>query len=287
MFKVLVMALLALNLGDFDRQFMEAGSVQAFESCRDGLAGMLPQASSGKEKAEIYWRMSRVCYALGEISETRDDKRLHYGAGTRFGEDAMKADPNNPEGYVWHCANMGRDALTRSMASQLAIVGKTQSDLTTVIDKMGQVRHSAAWQTMSEFYWRHPLKSNDAAINYGRKAVQSIAKDELWLLTYTYVAALLIERNWSASQRAAARQDNAKKFAEPGQKASDRYAWFDGSPNLDGGLPWLKAPLESVSDKQEAKAMLEYAAAKYRALAKPFPMDQREYQKLQQMLRGL
>ena len=128
MFRFLVVALLALNLGDFDRHFMEAGSVQAFESCRDGLAGMLSQASSGKEKAEIYWRMSRVCYALGEISETRDDKRLHYGAGTRYGEDAIKADPNNPDGYVWHCANMGRDALEGKFSLILTKSGHREQD---------------------------------------------------------------------------------------------------------------------------------------------------------------
>ena len=63
-----------------------------YEKCRKTLQQMLPQAQSGKEKAEVFWRLSRVCLVLGENEENVSIKRSLYKEGMEYAAKGMSVE---------------------------------------------------------------------------------------------------------------------------------------------------------------------------------------------------
>jgi hypothetical protein len=271
-----IIPLIVLQFTSVDRDFRYATD---YTDCRQTLEQMLPQASEGHEKAEVLWRLSRVSLLQGEQATDKAEKRLLYSQGARYAEEGIQADPQNAECYMWHCANVGRKSMTHGLGDQAKAAQTVQKDLTTILDKLGRVRCSEAWQGLSEFYWKHPFKSKESAVNFARRATFTIPADELRLSTCLYLAQLLTERGWSAGKRAAQASAHKEKFAEKAASNIDRYACYDGS---DDQMPWLQGAIGEVSDQQEAEALIQYALRRYHACKDLTPMDRKDYIALQQ-----
>lgn len=252
-----------------------------YPKCKEILLEMNNQADSGSEKAEILWRLSRVSLMLGESAVDIESKRLHFKEGKSYAERGIKEDPQNINCHMWHCANTGRECQTHSLMEQAAAVPSMTRNLTEILDKIGAVDCSEAWQALSEMYWHHPFKSDEAAVNYARKAAYCIPSDELRLSTYIYLAELLYERNWSSARRASEAKANISRFKAGSKSNIDRYAYFDGA-SLP--LPWTGSTIGAVSDREEARLILKYAEDKYSRCNRLSPVDKEDYKKLQKIL---
>lgn len=270
---LLLIPLLVLQFGSVDREFWDA----KYTECEQHLLEMLPEAEDGKEKADVYWRLSRVALLQGDGQTATKAKRECYGRGIAYADQAIQEDPKNAEGYMWHSANIGRDCLTRSLPEQAAASKKVQKDLSAILNRLGRVKHSAAWHALAELYWRHPFKSSDAAINYGRRAVITIPGNEVRLVTCILLADMLYERNWSAEKRAREAADNAEKFSSA-KSNTDKYGFYDGSAPK---LSWLTGEIGSLSDREEAAAVIRYAKARYQARPAAGGYEDSEYKNLQ------
>lgn len=270
----------ALSFTGADRSFTR----ESYAACRDSLTVLLPRAESNGEKAEVLWRLSRVSLMLGEKAVSREEKRAVFTEGIRYANEAIAADPANVWGYMWHCANTGRDCQTRGLKDQIAAVPVMQQDLETILDRYGRTDVSEAWQALSELFMNHPLKPDEKGINYARKAADTIPASELRLTTYLYLARLLYARNWTASKRAGAIASDATKFKAAGQKNTDRFGYYDGAAGPEGKVRWNEKPLASLSDREEALAIIAYAIRLYDASpARRTRMDTRDYKALQEL----
>lgn len=268
----LLIPLLLLQFAGVDRLFTEAKYVE----CEKALQEMLPQAEPGHESSEVLWRLSRAVLLQGDEASAVKAKREFYTRGIEYAEKAIEEDPKNPEAYMWHSGNIGRDCTTRGLAEQAKASVIVQKDLLTILNKLGKASHCSAWHAMAELYWRHPFKSNDTAVNYARRCAATIPSDELRLVSCILFADMLYERNWSAEKRAAQATANAEKFLS-GKSITDKYACYDGS---DPNLPWLKTSLKEVSDREEAAAVIRYAQARYASFGDVPPAEQAEYKNL-------
>lgn len=260
--------LLALNFATVDRLFSEASSADGYAACRTALEQMLPQAETHPERAQVEWRLARVCLLLEA-----------YADGIGHAQEAIRLDPSNENGYMWHCANVGRESQQHSLATQAKRVPIMEKDLTTILDELGKTAMSEAWQALSELYWAHPFKSNESAINFARRAAVTIPAGELRLSTYLYLAGLLHERNWSASKRDRQRSAHAAGFADKSKTPIARYACYDGAPA--GEWPWKSAGL---SDREEAIAILQHARALYRKETNPQKIETTTYNLIMKQL---
>lgn len=271
-----ILLLAVLNFGSVDRAFER----ESYKACRDSLCVMLSQASGPHEKAEVLWRLSRVTLMLGEKESAKEVRRTVFAEGIRYADEAIAAEPANIQSYMWHCANTGRECQTHGIKEQAAAVPVMLRDLETILDRYGRTNFSEAWQALAEIFHEHPLKSNDKALNYARKAVATIPARELRLTTYLYLAELLYERNASASKRAAAIASDAAKYAVSGQSNTERMGYFVGSTGTGGRAPWSEHPLASISDREEAVALVRYAMARYENASRRTKMDVRDYRTL-------
>lgn len=279
MWKLFLLPMLVLQFTSVDRDFRYAADRADYVACQQKLEEMLPQATAGAEKAEVLWRLSRVVLLQAEPVTDKMAKRALYEQGVRYAEEGIRENPKNEQCYMWHCANIGRESGTHGLADQAKSVPVIQKDLTMILDKLGRIRCSEAWQAMSEYYWRHPLKSNDSAINYARRALFTIPSDDLRLSSYLYTARLLEERGWNAAKRAAQAAAHVEKFADTKKPNTERYAFYDGSSDQ---MPWLKGAVGEVSDREEATLLLQYALARYDAFPDPIPMDRKDRQDILQ-----
>lgn len=153
----------------------------------------------------------------------------------------------------------------------------------TILDRFGRTDYSEAWQALSELYHSHPFKSNDKAVGFARKAVDTIPRDEVRITTYLNLAYLLYERNNSASRRASSLASDAGRFKVSGQKNTERFGYYAGAGDPQGKAPWSVRPLAELSDRQEALLLVEYAIRKYEGTSRRTKMDARDYRTLQSL----
>ena len=274
MLKLLLLAAVVASFFSVDRDFKYKCN---YRENHDTLLVMLEDAFPGSGKADVYWRLSRVALMLGEQEEGKVAKRTWYSLGMEYAEKGLKEYSTSKECLMWHCANIGRDCQTRNIMEQAAAVPKMMKDLTAILDKYGNVDYSEAWQALAEIYYNHPMKSDDAAINFTRKAATCIPPDELRISTYTFLAQMLYKRNWSAEKRQSTAAGNTPLFKSENESNIEKYSYFDGSRTY---MPWSIKPFVSMSDREEAKALVSYATGLYNSCKQLTPLDKADYKQL-------
>ncbi len=274
MLKLFLLVAVVASFFSVDRDFKYKCN---YKENHDTLLVMLESAFPGSEKADVYWRLSRVALMLGEQEEGKVAKRTWYALGMEYAEKGLKEYSTSKECFMWHCANIGRDCQTRNIMEQAAAVPKMMKDLTAILDKYGNVDYSEAWQALAEIYYNHPMKSDDAAINFTRKAATCIPPDELRISTYTFLAQMLYKRNWSAEKRHATAAGNAPLFKGKNESNIEKYSYFDGSMTY---MPWSVKPFVTMSDREEARAIVSYATGLYNSCKELTPIDRKDYEKL-------
>ena len=270
----LLIPLLALQFQSVDKAF-ERGT--DYPACERTLLEMLPQAENGKERADVLWRLARVNYMIGDAQTDKMARRERFSKGIEYAEQGCRENPRDKQCYMWHCANVGRECQTHPLMEQAAAVPAMTQDLTRILNDLDP-KMSEAWQALAEIYYHHPLKSKESGINYARTAAMNAPKGEPRIITYTYLASLLYDRNWSAKKRASQAADHASKLAKlAGGTNIDRYAFADG---MKQPLPWSSKTLGELSDREEARLILAYAESRYKAVGNPAKAERDEYNKL-------
>ncbi len=254
--------------------------------CLAYLESALPQAANGKEKAEVLCLMAKASMMIGQNEPSKEKKREIFGKGIEYAKQAIAEDPKNPEGYMWHSGNVGRQCQTLSLSEQLKQLSVIMDDLTTILDKMKLTDYSAAWQAMGEIYYNHPMKSKDDAINYARKAINGIPENELRISTYTLLARMLYERDWNESKRKSAIEKSASKFSGNFKSVTDKYVYYEGSLGASYVPAWSQQAIGSMTDKEEAKAIVTYVKNKYDNAKTKTPYDTAEMQELNALSKG-
>lgn len=271
---LLLIPLLALQFQSVDKAFQRGND---YPACEKTLLEMLPQAEKGKEKADVLWRLARVNYMIGEAQTDKMARRERFNKGIQYAEQGCRENPRDPQCFMWHCANVGRECQTHPLMEQAAAVPAMTQDLTHILNDLDP-HMSEAWQALSELFYHHPLKSNDTAINYARTAALNAPKDEARVIAYNYLASLLYERNWSAKKRAAQVADHSARLARmAGGSSMDRNAFADV---MKQALPWSSKAIGEMSDREEARLILAYAESRYKAYSDPAKAERDEYKNL-------
>ncbi len=271
---LLLIPLLALQFQSVDKAFQRGND---YPACEQTLLEMLPKAENAQEKASVLWRLARVSYMMGEAQTDKMARRERFTKGIEYAEQGCRANPRDAQCLMWHCANVGRECQTHPMMEQAAAVPKMTEDLTRILNQLDP-HMSEAWQALSEIYYYHPLKSKESGINYARAAALNAPKDEPRLITYIYLASRLYERNMSAGKRASLAADHSAKLAKlSGASNIDRYAYSDA---MKQALPWTEKSIGELSDREEARLILDYAERRYKSFSEPGKAERDEYKNL-------
>ena len=276
--KVLILILAMLSFHDVDEKLVYEG---AYGQSLRMLEEMLPKAESPAEKAGVLRRLSEVAMHLGEKEKDNAARQAWFTKGLSYAEQAIKAYPSDPEGYIWHCANTGRDCQTRKLSDQIAAVPVMTADLATILDKLGRTDFSSAWHALAEIYRNHPFKPDDAAVNFSRKAISCIPDGEMRLEAYILLAEVLYKRNWKAEKRSSEMEADRVRFDRKYSSNIEKFSFFGGREGAGAVTPWSgEKSLGRMGDREEAMSILAYAKRRYAAFGRVPYQQRREYARL-------
>jgi len=251
------------------------------------LEGALPGAGSGAEKAEILWRMARSTLSLGDDSDdakapVADTLKL-FEKGEAYATQAIEADPQNAYAYYWKGSNIGRWGQVKGILDSLFKAAPMRDLLEKTVNILPD--YSDSYYVLGQLYDQVPgiisFGNMDYAVSLGRKSVdlrvQEVNTGAKKFLSYDYYTELakhLWKRGWSASQRLS-EQKGKKARAASAKSTMERSFYYEGGVEL-----------KNVSDKEEAKAMLQWTIAELAKMSNRKPGDDDDLKEAREVLKG-
>lgn len=252
------------------------------------LEGLLGQAGSASEQAEVYWRMAVATLTRGD---QRDDAGASeaellsiYEEGESYADEAIRLDPRNPLGYYWKSANIGRWGQTKGVLNSLFRAPDMRDLLAQVISI--DPDHADSYYVLGQLYARVPgmvsFGNVDYAVSLARRSVdlmeaelRSGERDDEQHDFYVQLASHLIDRGWNERKR----QREISSMGDDYRSAEselERGFYYEGTitvPRMD--------------DEEEAREILTGVIARLEALPQKLPSDLRRLEKAQELLAGL
>jgi hypothetical protein len=258
--------------------------VEARKLLLDSLAG----ATGGKEQAELYWRAARETLELGDIAEKdkkpQADVLAVFLEGEGYADKAIAADPGNDLGYYWKSSNIGRWGQVKGILNSLFKAGPMKDLL--IKELSINADRTDAYFVLGQLYrelpgWPVSFGNIDAAVSFGRKAVdlrqsqvQAGIEKELVYNFSTELAKTLYKRNLSSAARSAEQKNRAAKLAAA------------AAPLDKGSLYEATVSLKDVSDREEAKALVEWVVTELGALPSLSAGQVKDLRKAKDVLKG-
>ena len=280
-------AFASLNFSEVDALYL---TDEHDQEVYDKLQEMLKQASSNEEKAEVLWRLSRVCVDLGDaIDKSNKNARFAiYEEGEQYALDSIAANPT-PQGYLWKCSNIGRWGQTKGVLDSLAKAKPMYEDMVYLTDNLNCLDSSEAWYILAVLFESLPGKpisfgNRNYAISYGRLACETIPSNVIYGGTYKQLAETLWARNWNAKKRTSEFAKMQKNWEKEKSSNIEKYKYYEGSKGADSNPIWTTAKYSSMSDRQEAVVILMYAQKIYESRATHTQADTKNYQEIADLL---
>lgn len=231
---------------------------QNYEGAITLLERALPGARSGRERAEILWRLSRAKLQQGAELEFRgrptDQAMELYAEGERLARSAVEADPSNHEAYFWVSANIGKAAQIRGVLNSLFAAGDMRDLLHSAIRQKPD--HVESYYVLSQMYRQLPgiisFGNVDFAVSLARRAAdlhdREIAggvREEVNHDIRTQLAAALIARNWDSNRRLREQEGKRNRY-ERERDILEQSFRYEGTVRLP-----------RLSDREEARNILQ------------------------------
>jgi hypothetical protein len=252
------------------------------------LLDSLPDAQGGRELADLYWRAARETLELGDAAEKdrkpQADILSLFTQGEGYADKAITADPQNDQGYFWKSANIGRWGQVRGIFDSLSKAAPMKDLL--VKELAINPERSDPYFVLGQLYrelpgWPLSFGNIDAAVSLGRKAVemrqaqvQAGTEKELVYNFYIELAKSLYKRDWSAAKRVSEQKAKAAKLAAA------------GTPLEKGSLYEATAVLQGMSDREEAKALVQITVSELGKLEELTAPQAKDFQKAKDLLKG-
>jgi tetratricopeptide (TPR) repeat protein len=230
------------------------------------LEEALGTARNNRERAEVYWRLSRVTLELGEQAEDRNAPEGEvldiYHQGEQYGIQAVEADPNNHLGYYWQSANVGKWGQRKGILNSLFKAAPMRDLLHQAIEV--EPNHADSYYVLGQLYAEVPgfisFGNDDYAVSLARLSIdlheaemETGVADEIEYDYYIQLASHLIQRNWDEGKRER-EQDKKRDRYEDADDVLERGWYYEGI---------IEIP--DQSDREEAEELLNSMIALLRA----------------------
>jgi tetratricopeptide (TPR) repeat protein len=263
-----------------------------YEEAKELLLSNLNSNLTNKEKAETLWRLARTTLAIGDElkAEGSSDAILFatFEEGEEYANQSIASYPLSM-GYVYHASNIGRWGETKGPLNSLSKAKPMRNDFITVIDEMGDTDNTISWYVLGQLYYKlpgWPISFGDlnTAISYTRKAIDTIAKENLYHGHFKALAEMLWKRDYTAKKRNSVITSIQKEWNKAKGSTLDQHAYYEGAGG-PSALPFYSpVALNQMSDRQEAVMLLKYAIAKYDIWHFHSRADKRNYELIKEML---
>ncbi|MBU0956631.1 MAG: hypothetical protein KKI09_14485 [Spirochaetes bacterium] len=276
------------GLQDDLKQVDDMHEVGQYDQCLSRLQSVLGQATSNRDKAEVYWRMSRA--ALNQGNKLKDSNApqpqtlAKYEEGEGYADQAISADPANYQGYFWKSSNIGMWGQTKGVLNALAKASPMKSLLEQAVGANNT--HADSYYVLGQLYrelpgWPVSFGNAATAVSYGRLSVQLNTDDvqagRAKNISYGFhveLAKSLWNRNWNAGKRSS-EQRKIKADFDKARNPIDRGAAYEGSISIPG-----------KSDREEALDLVRNAISSLQRISSRNAGQEDDLKKAQEVLAG-
>jgi hypothetical protein len=267
---ILLMAV-PLALADFQDILEEADRLHDAEQhgrIKSLIESSMSEAKSGRERAELHWRLARAWLNLGD--EAEDDGApeaellTHFENGEAEAQKAIDADPDNHLGYYWKSANIGRWGQIKGILNSLA-KAKPMRDLLQLA-VAAEPEHADSYYVLGQLFEQVPgfpvsFGDKDYAVSLGRKSidlheqqVRAGVEEKINYDFYTEMAKHLWERNYSANRRAREQSRKEPKYRSISDPMEKNFYYE------------AEVSLKDLSDREEALELIRWVVGEMESL---------------------
>jgi tetratricopeptide (TPR) repeat protein len=263
----------------------ELYDAERYERSVGVLERALSSASSDRQRAEVYWRLSRTQLSIGDElrdEEGDDDAAMEvYDRGMEYADQAIEADPSSNFGYYWKASNLGRWGETRGILSSLRQAGPMRDLLEQSIQR--DPDHAESYYVLGLLYARVPgglisFGNTDYAVSLGRKAVDlhladvRAGEEELYYPIRFELASHLLDRDWNRRKRA--REQSSKRSERSSADGIlEQSFYYEGTVDIP-----------PVDDEGEAKRILDDVIDELAGQAEPGSRKGRQLERARELL---
>ncbi len=158
--------------------------------------------SPDKRSYEIEWKFAEYNYFLGKQSSDEKESEKAFEKGVQAGKIASRIEPNKPDGFFWHGANLGEQAKLSPLTKGLMSVGEIREAMNKTIEIQPDYQGASAFDALAEIELATRLTGGDAkkAVDYLEKAIK-IHSDNTYLHLHLAKAYLPINRQADAKKQ--------------------------------------------------------------------------------------
>jgi tetratricopeptide (TPR) repeat protein len=114
-----------------DALFMERADFLKSKEARSKYEAAL---AAGEDAFEASWRLSRVCYWIGDHTGAKDLKKTVLLAGIEHAKKAIELNPNKPEGHFWLGVCYGVYGEAKGVLKSLSLVKPIKEAMRRVLE---------------------------------------------------------------------------------------------------------------------------------------------------------
>ena len=250
----------------------------------DYLLKCLDESTDNSEKAEILWRLSRTKLTLVDENKdnmTKEEKLAGYGdysasdkpssgdtSSAFYYAYASLQLKETPNAYHWKSSAVGRCGQVHGALNSLGkAAGMRDLEIKALEGFDEFALETDSWYVMGVLYNSLPggisFGNNNYAISYMRKCLDTQDMTNRTNGTnYIELAEQLWDRNWNASKRTKEFASMLKNYNKAVSKKSGECEvnkYYEGYKSTQGSPFYVAAELGSISDRQEAVALVQYA----------------------------
>ena len=107
-------------------------------------------------KYDVYWRLSRIMYYIGEHTESKKEKKGIFARGVYYAEKAVDLEPEKPDGHCWLGVNHGKVGETRGVLKSLALVKPIKNAMNKVIELERTYEEGGPDRVLGRVYYKLP-----------------------------------------------------------------------------------------------------------------------------------
>ena len=161
------------------------------------------QASGNTPDFESGWKLARATYWLGSHESTDESRRAALERGLEAARQAIRAQPNRPEGHFWLAANMG--ALAESFGLRMGIKYRSdiKRELETVLKIDPGFQLGSADRALGRWYFKVPRLFGGSKKESEAHLKRSLTYDPTSQASLYFLAETLHDMDRDAEARAA------------------------------------------------------------------------------------
>lgn len=169
---------------------------------REAVSLLAQVRNPDKRSYEIEWKFAEYNYFLGKQSDDTKESEKAFENGVQAGKIAARVEPNKPDGYFWHGANLGEQAKRAPLTKGLMSIEEIREAMNKTIEIEPDYQGASAFDALAEIELATRLTGGDAkkAVDYLEKAI-ALENDNSYLHLHLAEAYLAVNRAADAKKQ--------------------------------------------------------------------------------------